>query len=141
VVDSYSKSESSFRDCSEHSVCAQSWIDSRPSEFEEYFFDSDERIELSGFGVMSEEVEENLRDGSVDFGGVSGADWSPKIYIKGIVSILIEILVGHTATQSSVSNDQSVLPPDLPMFVLEMISADQSDDRGLSARSTISLTF
>jgi hypothetical protein len=45
---------------------------------------------------------------------------------------LIEILVGHPATQSDVSKGQVIFPPDVPMFVLKMISADQSRDRGKS---------
>jgi hypothetical protein len=106
------------------------------------FFDSDDRIEITDFGVIGEEIEdnenENESDGDVSVnvnvgaGGFSSAGWFPKIDIEGFVSILIEILVGHPATQSDVSNSQLILPPDVPMFVLEMISANQSPDVGIS---------
>jgi hypothetical protein len=42
---------------------------------------------------------------------------------------LIEILVGHPATQSDVLNGQVILPTDFPTFVLKMISGDQWADR------------
>jgi serine/threonine protein kinase len=96
------------------------------------FLDSDDRIAMTDFGVMCEEIEENESDGDVDFRGFSGAEWSPNIDIEGFVSIWIEILVGHPATLSDFSNGEMILPADVPMFVLEMISADQSPDRGIS---------
>jgi serine/threonine protein kinase len=97
-------------------------------------FDSDDRIEITDFGVMSEEFEENESGGDVGVvvGGFSGERWSSKIDIEGFVSILIEILVGHPATQSDISNGEMIFPADVPMFVLKMISGDQSDDRGIS---------
>jgi hypothetical protein len=82
--------------------------------------------------VIGEVVEENESDRSVGVRGFSSAEWSLKIEIEGFISILIEILVGHPATQSDVSNGQAILSPDIPMFVLEMISVDQSADRGIS---------
>jgi serine/threonine protein kinase len=42
-------------------------------------FDSDHQIEITDFGVMGEEVEENESGRSVGVGGISGSDWSPKI--------------------------------------------------------------
>jgi hypothetical protein len=92
------------------------------------FFDSDGRIEITDFGVMAEEVEANKSDGDVGAGGISRAGWSPKIDIEGFVSILIEMIVGRRARQSDVSNGQAISPTDAPMFVLEMISANQSAD-------------
>jgi serine/threonine protein kinase len=91
-------------------------------------FDSDHRIQITDFGVMGEEVEENESDGDVSVKGFSGAEWSPKIDIEGFVSILIEIIVGHPATRSDVSNGQVIFSTDVPMFVLGMISANQSAD-------------
>jgi hypothetical protein len=96
------------------------------------FFDSDDRIEITNFGVMDEDVEENESDSDAGVGGFSGARWSPKIDIEGFVSILIEIIVGHPATQSDASNSQMIFPTDVPGFVLEMISANRSADRGIS---------
>jgi serine/threonine protein kinase len=101
------------------------------------FFDSDGRIEITDFGVMGEEVEgnehenehENESDDDVGVGGFSSAGWSPKTDIEDFALILIEIIVGHLATQSDVSNGQVIFPPDVPIFVLDMISADQSRDR------------
>jgi serine/threonine protein kinase len=95
-------------------------------------FDSDDRIEITDFGVKCEEIEANQSDGDVGAGGISDAGWSRKIDIDGFMSILIEIVVGHPATQSDVSNGRVILPRDVPMFVLEMISADQSSDQKIS---------
>jgi hypothetical protein len=96
------------------------------------FIDSDDRIEITDVGVMSEKFEEheNESDGDVGIGGFSGAMWSPKIDLDGFVSILIEIIVGHPATQSDFSNGRVIFPPDVAMFVLEIISANQLSDRG-----------
>jgi serine/threonine protein kinase len=96
------------------------------------FLDSDDRIEITGFGVVEKEIEANENDSDVGVGGFSGAGWSPKIDIKGFVSILIEIIVGHPATQSDISNNQLVFPTDVPMFVLKMMSADQLPAGGIS---------
>jgi hypothetical protein len=102
------------------------------------FFDSDDGIEIADFGVMGEEIEANESDCNVDVdvgvgvGGSSGAGWLPKIDIEGFVSILIEILVGHSATQADVANGQFIFPVDVPMFVLEIISANQSDNPRVS---------
>jgi hypothetical protein len=81
---------------------------------------------------MDVEIEENESDGYVGVRGFSGAEWSPKIDIEGFASIMIEIIVGRPATQSDVSNGQAIFPADVPMFVLEMISVDQSADREIS---------
>jgi hypothetical protein len=89
------------------------------------FFDSAHRIEITEFGVMGQEVEENENDGDVGVRSFSGAEWSPKIDLEGFVSILVEIIVGRPATQSGVSNGQTIFPADSPMFVLKMIPADQ----------------
>jgi serine/threonine protein kinase len=94
--------------------------------------DSDYRIEITDFGVMGDDTEENESDGDVGVGAFLGAGWSSKIDIEGFVSILIEIIVGHPATQSDVSNGQSIFPPDVPMFVLELIAEGQSSNRGIS---------
>jgi serine/threonine protein kinase len=96
------------------------------------FFDSDDRIEMTDFSVMDEEIEENESDGDIDVRGFSCAEWSPKKDIEGFVSILIEILVGPPATQSDISNGQMIFPADVPMFVLKMISGDQWPDEGIS---------
>jgi hypothetical protein len=136
VVDSDGESENTCRDCSGYSVCTHFWIDSRPSEFQAFLFDSDHRIEITDFSVMGEEVEgneyENESDGDVGVGGFSGAEWFPKIDIEGFMSILIEISVAHPVTQSDFSDREVIFPVDVPMFVLEMISADQSPDEGTS---------
>jgi hypothetical protein len=67
--------------------------------------------------VRGDEIEENESDGDVGVRGFSGAGWSPKTDIEGFRLILIEILVGHPATQSDVSNGQVIFPTDVPMFV------------------------
>jgi hypothetical protein len=41
------------------------------------------------------------------------------------------MFVHHPTTQSDVSNCQMIVVTDAPMVVLEMISADQSPDRGI----------
>jgi serine/threonine protein kinase len=96
------------------------------------FFDSEDRIEITDFGVICEDVEENERDRNVCVGEFSGARWSPKIDIEGFALILIEIILGHSATQSDVSNGQVIFSADVPIFVLEMISAKQSSRGGIS---------
>jgi hypothetical protein len=78
------------------------------------------------------EESESESDGDVDVGGFSSAEWSPKIDIEGFVSILIEIIVSHPATQSDVSNDQVIFLTDVPIFVLEMISVKHSSHGGIS---------
>jgi serine/threonine protein kinase len=93
---------------------------------------SDGRIEITDFGVIGEEFEVNEGDYDVSIGGFLGAGWSPKIDIEGFALILIEMIVGHRATQSDVSNGQAMLPPGVPFFVLEMISADQWAGLGIS---------
>jgi hypothetical protein len=52
--------------------------------------------------------------------------------IEVFMLISIEIRVGHPPTQSGVSNGDSVLSPDVPLFVPELLSTDQSADRRVS---------
>jgi serine/threonine protein kinase len=96
------------------------------------FFDSNHRIQIMDFCVMGQEIEGSEKDINVGVRSFSGAGWSPKIDIDGFASILMEILVGHPAIYSSVSNFQAIFPTDLPIFVSEMISTNQSPDRRIS---------
>jgi hypothetical protein len=62
---------------------------------------------------------------------LSGEEWSGDADIRGFASILFEIIVGHPATLSEVINDQIILLTDIPMFVSELMVAEQSPESGL----------
>jgi hypothetical protein len=81
---------------------------------------------------MGDEIEENERDDNFGVRGFSSVERWRKSDIEGFASVLIETLVGHPATQSDVSNGQSIFPTDVPLFVLEMISANQSAEQGIT---------
>jgi hypothetical protein len=48
--------------------------------------------------------------------------------IRGFASILFEIIVGHPSTLPGVVNDEINLPSDIPIFVRELIVANQSSE-------------
>jgi hypothetical protein len=57
---------------------------------------------------------------------LSSERWSPNSDIRGFVSILIEIIVGHPVILSGVEQCEVTLPRDVPVFVSELIESGQS---------------
>jgi hypothetical protein len=76
-------------------------------------FDLDHRIQMTEF----------LRDLSgKGICGFSGERWNAEMDVRGFVSILFEIVVGHPAT------DEMDIPTDIPNFVSEMIKIGFSSE-------------
>jgi hypothetical protein len=95
-------------------------------------FDSDYRIQITDFCVIEEEVETKEKVAKVGVRSIISTEWSAKIDFDGFILVLIEILVGHPVTHSDVSHGRILLSPDVPTFVSQLISADESSDQGIS---------
>jgi serine/threonine protein kinase len=87
------------------------------------FFDLDHRIQLVDFCPMDLRIGEN--DTAPGIGGFSGQGWSPQTDVHGFASILLEIIVDHSTTVLSVSNEKATVHLDIPVFVSEIIAADR----------------
>jgi hypothetical protein len=75
---------------------------------------------------MGLELEESEDDADVGVGGFSKKGWLPSTDVSGFRSILFEIVIDHPAMLLGVSNDQAKAGIGVPVFVSEMIAADQS---------------
>jgi hypothetical protein len=84
-------------------------------------FDVDHRIQITNFSRIGLRIEESEQGADV----FSGERWSPDPDVRGFLSILIEIIIGHPAMLSGVGKDPVIVPTDIPMFVSKLIEARQ----------------
>jgi hypothetical protein len=61
---------------------------------------------------------------ALDVCGFSREGWTPKMDIRGFVSVLFEIIVGRPP------NDETDIPADVPIFVYDLIKAGLSSEMG-----------
>jgi hypothetical protein len=81
-----------------------------------------DRIEITDFCLIDHEVGANEKDTDV----LSSVGLSLDSDIRGFVSILIEIIIGHSAILSGVAQGEVSLLRDVPEFLSELIEAGQS---------------
>jgi hypothetical protein len=101
-------------------------IDSRSSDFEKYCFDVDNRIQVTDFSPSDLRFRSNEWDGDV----FSGEGWWGDVDLRGFAAILFEIMFGHPSTLLEVLNDERNLGSDIPIFVRELLVAEQSQECG-----------
>jgi serine/threonine protein kinase len=90
-------------------------------------FDVDHRIQITDFLPTDMRFRTNESDGDV----LSGEGWSRDADLRGLASVLFEIIVGHPLTLREVVNDGTNLPIDIPIFVRQLIVSVQSSEPGL----------
>jgi hypothetical protein len=90
-------------------------------------FDQHHRIQIADFSRI------RLENGSVEL--FSGDNWAPTLDISGFISLLSDIVIGHSVSSFICSNEDPLLRSTIPDFVWEIIN------HGRSTKSQNQLSF